>query len=170
MIHNGGNQRWPEIHAWTSLCLGMGVCSCVELGIGSSYLLARHDVKTVTVDVLPDVNENHIQGNSHDPATLQRVLDRLGGAPDVVFIDADHDDPAVRADFDLWWPHARLLVGFHDILMPSVAPFWQSIRRVHPSLEIIARDTASAQRWQVGSGSDGDLACGGIGVLFKEQP
>jgi hypothetical protein len=170
MIHNGGNQRWTEIHAWTSLCLGMGVRTYVELGIGSSYLLANAGLRGITVDLLHDTHPNHIQGDSHDPQTLARVLYLLGESPDMVFIDADHSAAAVLADFALWWPSARLLIGFHDILMPSVVPAWQELRRAHPSLEIISRDPASAQRWQVGSGSNGDLACGGIGVLLKETP
>jgi hypothetical protein len=167
-IYRGGNQRTPEIHAWTSLCLGMKVRSFVELGIGSSYLLRREGVPGVTVDLLPDASPWHIQGDSHDPATRDRVIDLLGAMPDVVFIDADHEAAMVRLDFELWWPVAQFLVGFHDILMPSVVPFWHDVRRCYPSLEIVARDPASAQAWQVGSGSDGDLACGGIGVLFKE--
>jgi len=67
----------------------------------------------------------------------------------------------------MWYPAATKLIGFHDIKMPSVVPFWNEICRQYPSVEIIGRDAQSAQDWQRGSGSNGDLDCGGIGVIFK---
>lgn len=173
MIHTGSNQRIPEYHSWVSLCLGMGIQSYVELGCGSAWSLKQGGVKNiVTVDLLPNGLENgaipHVQGNSHSHDTLVTVLDRLGCEPDVVFIDADHEAGPVLEDFKLWYPHARKLVGFHDILMPSVMPAWHDIRRKYPSVEIIGKDLYSANSWQHGGSSNGDVNCGGIGVIFKE--
>lgn len=171
-IYRGSNQRIPEYHSWTSLCLGMGIESYVELGVGSSWEQWEHGIKVVTVDVLPNglPGIDHVQGSSHDLDTLHRVLTILGGQPDCVFIDADHEYNAVYQDFDMWYPAATKLIGFHDIRMPSVMPFWNEISRQYPSVEIIGRDTKSAQGWQVGSGSNGDLNCGGIGAIFKDMP
>jgi hypothetical protein len=171
-FQSGSNQRVPEFHSWVCLCKGMETKSYVELGCGSAHWLTQAGVtKVITVDILPNGLRNvpHIQGDSHDPHTLDRVLYILGDAPDVVFIDADHEAAAVQKDFELWWPVARMMVGFHDIRMPSVIPFWQDIRLKYPSIEIIARDVESANAWQhPGPHPDGLVNCGGIGVLFKK--
>lgn len=175
MIHTGSNQRIPEYHSWVALCLGMGINSYVELGCGSAWSFLRAGVKNiVTVDLLPNGLEHgaipHIQGDSHDPDIVKAVIASLGGVPDVVFIDADHESSAVMQDFELWHPIARKLVGFHDILMPSVLPAWNQISRHHPSIQIVGRDLASADKWQYGGHHpEGHVNCGGIGVVFKEM-
>jgi hypothetical protein len=55
--------------------------------------------------------------------------------------------------------------------MPGVKEFWNEISLQYQSIEIIARDCDSAQRWQHGGGPylDGKVNCGGIGVIFKED-
>ena len=171
-IYRGSNQRIPEFHAWTSLCLGMGIQTYVELGVGSSWEHAQAGVRVVTVDILPNglPGIHHIQGDSHSLETLHAVLTHLGDRPDCVFIDADHTYDAVKADFDLWYPAAKYLIGFHDILLGEGSDrFWNQIKREYPSVEIIARDQASGEQWQRGSGTNGDLLAGGIGVIFKEM-
>lgn len=174
---SGSNQRVPEYHTWVALCGGVNVRSYVELGCGSAHWLryvGANNKRIVTVDLLPNGlgkqwDIPHVQGNSHDPETLKSVLYLLGEEPDAVFIDADHELPAVRQDFELWWPVTKMLVGFHDILMPSVAPFWEHVALRHRSVEIIARDIESANAWQhPGPHPSGRVQCGGIGVLFKQ--
>jgi len=176
-FHRGSNQRVPEYHSWVCLCAGMGIETYVELGCGSSHSLLDIGIKPeniITVDILPNglvgTGIRHLEANSHDPDTLKAVVSLLGRFPDVVFIDADHEAPGVRADFDLWYPVARLMVGFHDVLMPSVIPVWNDLSLRHRSIQIEARDLASADEWQHGgSHPDGHVNCGGIGVIFKEN-
>lgn len=172
--YEGCNQRIPEYHSWVCLNAGMKVKSYVELGCGSAHFLLQAGVeKVVTVDLLPNGVSGvpHIQANTQDPQTINKVLDLLGGEyPDVVFIDADHEDAGVRKDFELWYPIAQQMVGFHDILMPSVQPFWNEICLRYPSVQIIGRDVGSADKWQHGVGvnhPDGRVNCGGVGVIFK---
>jgi hypothetical protein len=89
--------------------------------------------------------------------------------PDAVFIDADHSYAAVRADFELWWPKATKLVGFHDIQIPDVGRFWRETSLGIPSASIIGCDLGSAVSWQGSTvPADAVLSAGGIGVLFKE--
>jgi len=168
-IYRGSNQRIPEYNTWTSLCVGMGIQSYVELGVGSSWEHHQQGIKVVTVDVLQNglPGIDHVQGDSHDLETLHQVLELLGGPPDCVFIDADHSYDAVRHDFDMWYPAATKLIGFHDIMMDGVNQFWNEVRRQLPSVEIISRDPASGEAWQRGSGTNGDLNVGGIGAIFK---
>ena len=169
-IYRGSNQRIPEYTAWMSLCLGMGIKSYIELGVGSSWEQHNAGIRVVTVDVLPNglPGIDHVQGDSHDLETLHKVLTILGGQPDCVFIDADHSYDACRMDFDMWYPAATKLIGFHDILLGEGCDrFWNQIKREYPSVEIISRDQASGEAWQRGSGTNGDLLAGGIGVILK---
>jgi hypothetical protein len=172
MIYTGCNQRIPEYHSWVALNRGMDIQSYVELGCGSASFLQDAGVpKVVTVDLLQNGQSNvhHIQGNSHELDTLHQVLTYLGDRPECVFIDADHTYNGVRFDFDVWYPVATRLVGFHDILMPGVMEFWLEVSRQYPSIQIISRDIASANKWQHGCQTHtGDVNCGGIGVIFKE--
>lgn len=169
LIHTGSNQRIPEYHAWTALCVGLGAETYVELGCGSAHEQDKAGLDCVTVDLLPNglPNIDHVQGDSHDPAILRTVLDLLGGNPDIVFIDADHSHAGVAADFALWHPVAEIAVGFHDILMPGVKEFWEDVSLEYPSIQIIGRDIASAEQWQHLGHVRGQVNCGGIGVIFK---
>lgn len=169
-------QREPEFLAWVAICLAHDVCSYVELGTGHADYMHLAGIPSI---VAVDINNqpfygvkhdavNYVRGDSHDVETLSQVLEILGGYPDVVFIDADHDGDAPRRDFDLWYPVARKLVGFHDIRIPNVQRIWDEIAFRHPSVEIIGRDLASAQAWQgMGTSPDGRISGGGIGVLWK---
>lgn len=172
-------QRKPEYMIWAALCSSMGVESYVELGSGAGhYMLAAGIPTVVSVDIAHSTERHnpyesegvhYFRGDSHELETLYGVLSIIGREPDVVFIDADHSYDAVRKDFDMWWPAARKLVGFHDILIPDIVPFWNEVSLNIPSAKIIGCDLASAQSWQgPGAPSDGVLSGGGIGVLFKD--
>jgi cephalosporin hydroxylase len=171
--YTGSNQRIPEYHAWMLLCLGMGAKTYVELGIGSSWEQSHAGMVVVTVDILPNgfphpEHIRHFQGDSHDPAIRDQVLAHLQCEPDIVFIDADHSYAGCRADFDLWYPHARMAVAFHDIrLREGCDRVWEEVSQQYPSIEIIGRDHASAVTWQNNAGDAGRLNAGGIGVIFK---
>jgi hypothetical protein len=162
------------------LCMSMGVKSYVELGTGSGFFLLDAGVPSVVcVDInnAPDRHNSYeatgvhyLRGNSHDLQTLRDVLTILGGPPDAVFIDADHSYEAVRQDFDMWYPAAKMLIGFHDILIPDVARLWEEISLSITSAKVIGCDLLSARSWQGdGAPADGRLTGGGIGVIFKES-
>lgn len=173
--YTGSNQRVPEYHAWTCLCMGLKMNTYVELGCGSSHSFLKAGIdpsKIVTVDILPNgmvgSGIRHVQADSGEPGTVGTVIGMLGGEdPDIVFIDADHSYEGVKRDFYLWHPHAKLAVGFHDILMPGVKEFWEEISLQYPSVQIIGRDIASAEQWQHTGHVRGQVNCGGIGVIFK---
>jgi len=66
--------------------------------------------------------------DSHTPAFGELL--REHGPFDLVLIDADHSEPAVRADFEAVRRHARML-AFHDIAelnFPDVAKVWSEFR------------------------------------------
>jgi len=171
MIYTGSNQRVPEFHSWACLVRGLGARSYVELGVGSAWSIRDAGVTNiVTVDLLPGGLPGipHVQGNSHDLESLHQVLTLLGGPPDIVFIDADHTYEGCRDDFDMWYPAARLAIGFHDIrLREGCDRFWDEVSQQYSSVEIIGRDHASAEKWQGTHDGAGRLWAGGIGVIFK---
>ena len=96
-----------------------------------------------------------IRGDSHAPATVERVSQLLAGEKlDFLFIDGDHTYDGVRQDFESYSPLVRPggLVGFHDIAPPAaggsqeggptllvgeVPQFWNEIRDRYPSTELI---------------------------------
>lgn len=173
-------QRKPEYLAWTSLCVAFKVESYVELGSGAGHFIYRAGVPNViSIDIAhllgialhnpyQEPGVRYHMGDSHDPAVLAAVIEHLGGPPEAVFIDADHEYAPVKADFELWYPHATKLVAFHDILIPEVSRFWNEICLTHSSVELIARDLESAVSWQgPGTPQDGRMTAGGIGVIFK---
>ena len=170
MRYKGSNQRVPEYNTWMCICLGLGAKSYVELGVGSSWEQSNAGLTVVTVDLLPNGFPNipHIQGDSHDPSVVDRVLTTIGSPPDIVFIDADHSYEGCRSDFNLWYPHARLAVGFHDIRLAEGSDrVWEELSQQYPSVEIVGRDHQSAMDWQHSHNGDGRLNAGGIGVIFK---
>lgn len=79
------------------------------------YAAGRPEVTLASVD-------------SHTPDFGELL--REHGPFDLVLIDADHSEPAVRADFEAVRPHARML-AFHDIAelnFPDVAKVWSEFR------------------------------------------
>ena len=168
-------QRKPEFLSWASICLVSGATSYVELGTGhAAYMREMGIPNVVTVDIdepqygITHADVKYLHGNSYDVGTLHRVVEALGGLPDIVFIDADHDGESPRRDFDLWYQVAQKLVGFHDICIPNVQRIWDEIAVHYPSVEIIGRDLASAIAWQgPGTPKDGRISGGGIGVIWK---
>lgn len=173
------SQRRPEYQTWTALLQALGVRTYVELG--SSYGSANHihnaGIRVVAVDMLNDPSGgyhrdiHYLKRSSFDRGTLDEVIAWFGDIPDAAFIDAEHDGAAPRLDFELWWPNVRLVLGFHDIRIPNVQRIWDDLCVDIPNgaVEIIGRDYASAASWQgPGTGRDGRISGGGIGVLLKE--
>lgn len=77
-----------------------------------------------------------VYGDSHNPATVDRLTGLLEGSPvDVLFIDGDHTYQGVKSDFEMFSPLVRPggVIGFHDICdHPNVAAckvkaFWDSL-------------------------------------------
>jgi len=174
----GLGQREPEFLAWAAILLAYDIKSYVELGTGHGSYIARMGIPSVVCVDINNESSNrtlradgtyHVRGSSYDIATLREVTDILGGFPDCVFIDADHDNDAPRRDFDLWYPVAKKLVGFHDINIPNIRHnIWPQIAFRYKSAEIIGRDLASAIAWQgPGTSPDGFVSGGGIGVIYK---
>lgn len=147
------------------------VCEIGTAGGGTLYLLTRvaePDAVLVYVDLsvswfsarararLARLEQRvvGVEGDSHDPATRDRVSDVLGGEPlDVLFIDGDHSYDGVRADFDLYAPLVRPggIVALHDVnpdadasyaVSGDVPRFWAELKRTHRTEELIASSVA----------------------------
>lgn len=186
------NQRGAEYPAWICICKGAEAKSYVEVGCGVGRGVLRfreaYMPKVVGIDLCPhppsifeqerpeDKNLYYIAADSSSDEAIQRTIEFLGGDPDAIFIDADHGYEKSKKDFEKWWPHAKLLLGFHDILMNpadnTVAKLWNEIKFHYRSLELYSRDLRSALEWQgqgcLDASPDGRISGGGIGILFKE--
>lgn len=75
-----------------------------------------------------------IDGDSHDPAIKQKVLDALNGRDvDFLFIDGDHTLEGVKQDFEDYAPLVRAggIIAFHDVVPYPEVPrcqvdrFWR---------------------------------------------
>ena len=85
-----------------------------EFGGGSSYLR----VPLFRRLPLPTQTLHLIRGDSHQQATVELTKSYLGGnLADFLFIDADHTEAGVRADYSMYSPLVRKggMIGFHDI-------------------------------------------------------
>ena len=87
-----------------------------------------------------------LSGDSHDPAFRQRVEDELNGElVDLLFIDGDHTEQGVEADYRDYRHLVRPggLIAFHDIVEQQPLPtnqvyyFWQRIQREAQTEEFI---------------------------------
>ncbi len=104
-------------------------------------------------------------GNSHDPEFQEQVCSSLGDRPvDFLFVDGDHTEAGVEADFRAYGPLVRPggLIAFHDIVKSQPSPmnevyyFWRRVRE-------------RAEHWEYVADRD---QCGfGIGVIrVPDQP
>ncbi len=109
-----------------------------DFGGGSSYLR----VPLLRRCGLPGQKVHLIRADSHRPATLELTKAYLEGQPvDFLFIDADHTEAGVRADFANYSPLVRPggLIAFHDIAIDSavygVKKVWTALRDRYPTRE-----------------------------------
>ncbi len=114
--------------------------------------------------MLPGQRLRLLRGDSHAPATVDRLRALLGGRPvDVLFIDGDHSYEGVRADYRSYSPLVRPggLILLHDIVEHpphigcNVHALWREVRHLGESLEIVEDPR---QGWA------------GIGVLRPSRP
>lgn len=87
-----------------------------------------------------------VVGDSHEPRTLERVLELLAGRPvDFLFVDGDHTFEGVWADYRLYGPLVRPggLIAFHDIvpgaeeLVGGVPDFWRGFKESRDVTELV---------------------------------
>jgi cephalosporin hydroxylase len=113
--------------------------------------LLHHPARKRLLEALPPPGSRCevklLTGDSHDPDFRRRVEAELGGdLADFLFIDGDHTEAGVAADFRDYSGFVRPggLIAFHDILdnqpldTNQVHRFWRAIRDCYPSQEFIA--------------------------------
>lgn len=138
--------------------------SILEVGVWKGGTLRRWleiADTVVAIDNNPDstgnefAGANFIRGDSGDPEII--ALAEALGPYDLVWVDADHSEPAGRRDFENYWPLVREggMYAMHDIRRTGGSQLdvvWNDIRLMgHPTAEFQHR----VEEW------------GGIGVIWK---
>lgn len=122
--------------------------------------LITGNLNSICVDIN---NVDIIVGDSHSIDTDNKINDILNGRKiDFIFIDADHNYQAVKADYEMYlkYMNTNSIMAFHDIFklhgFPiGAATFWNEIKSNYKHLEI--RDSINTpSNWE----------SGGIGVLY----
>ena len=94
-----------------------------------------------------------ISGDSHSQATLALARKYLAGnSADFLFIDGDHSESGVRADYEMYGPLVRSggIIGFHDIAVDKpgyeVIRLWRELVRTEKTRSLVG----SAPRYGIG--------------------
>lgn len=127
-----GTARGGTLLIWSSLASDKVVsCDMQDMSIQGELLSALPPKDSQCEVVL-------LSGNSHDPDFRQRVEAELGGEPvDLLFIDGDHTEQGVEADYRDYQHLVRPggIIAFHDIVenqpleINQVHYFWQRLKQ-----------------------------------------
>jgi predicted O-methyltransferase YrrM len=136
--------------------MSQGKRLCVDLGTAwgySAFAMSLGAERVVTIDLFAHGNKtiNGIVANCNASATYDEVKEKLSPYTniemvqgltyelpescqdvDLIFIDGSHTYPAVRADFNAWWPRVKQggWFVFHDN------------NKVHPGTQRLVNDLA----------------------------
>lgn len=103
-----------------------------------------------------------IEGRSQDPFVRDRAIAQFYDPQiDFLFIDGDHFEHSVIADFEMYAPYVRPggIVAFHDIMRRPGQIAGVEVRKAFDALKL---RYASVEIWNGTAGDNGP----GIGVLF----
>lgn len=101
-----------------------------------------------------------VRGDSHDPATRDRVAEAVDGTVDFLFIDGDHSYEGVKSDFEMYGSLVGDggMIALHDVdHAEGVETFWREIQKEYET------ETISYERDKI---SDPGHTCG-IGVVHR---
>lgn len=142
-----GSARGGTFSIWCEVATEYGVIVSVDIE------QAEEDCERMRGFAHPNQKAHFLRGDTHDSSICRQVED-LVGYVDLLHIDADHTEEAVRAD---WEDYHRLvcpggLVVFHDISDGGpIGQLWGELAHRYWNLKFIEAN-----------GNDG---WGGIGVL-----
>jgi hypothetical protein len=136
---HGAIQKEGELAGFLALVMDLEPLELiVEVGSfdgGTLWAWQQICPRVVGVDLPPPGHEDTVRlnslgcqvvcGDSHAPATLERLTGILDRPVDMLFIDGDHTYDGVKADYEMYSPLVRPggLIGFHDICQHPSMPF-----------------------------------------------
>jgi predicted O-methyltransferase YrrM len=158
--HRGGTLVcWAAVAPPDALLVSIDLPTPAE-GLGT----APDDLAAVRRHLKPGQQLVSITGDSHAPATLERLRAVLDGRPvDFLWIDGDHSDPGVRQDWAMYGGLVRAggLAALHDIHPNPETPGNQ----VHPLWAELRRERPGTTRELIDQDQPGGRGCG-IGIVY----
>jgi predicted O-methyltransferase YrrM len=124
-----------RVSALDAVLVSVDLSSPEDLSFGGGKV--EHRAPLYEAFALGEQRVHFFAGDSHTPEMRIRIEEKLGGRElDLVFIDGDHSEAGVRADFELYRDLVRPggVIAFHDVvegdphLVGGVPRFWRSIR------------------------------------------
>jgi cephalosporin hydroxylase len=142
-----GSARGGTFLAWCELATSYAVIVSVDLEHSDT------NVERMQSFVHPNQAAKFVKGDTHDPDIRRQVEDLLGYV-DLLHIDADHSEAAVRADWE----------DYHELLCPGGLAVFHDISDGGPIGSLWSE--LASKFWNIkfieANGNDG---WGGIGVL-----
>ena len=176
------NQHIPEFQTFLQLSdtiLKTNKCYkplVVEIGVLDSsqkeFYAQLLNAEYYGIDINPKSGADLI-GDSGTLDMVHRLLDLLDDRkPDLVFIDGLHTYEGIKADYELYAPLAKYIVGVHDILTPKLTPndsvdvmrFWKEVWEENKEDTIVTIRHHNSRPANVFNGRPL-----GIGVVIKGQ-
>jgi cephalosporin hydroxylase len=190
-IRRGAMQKPGELKSMLDVAADMRPKNLLEIGTahGGTYFALAHtamdSANLISVDKpggsfgggykprgkkriqtygLPTQNLELLQADSHDPDTLERVVDSLRDEPlDFLMIDGDHSYEGVKQDWEMYSPLVGEggVIALHDVAEHEADPrcqvsqLWQEIKQARSTQEFIDPVADGGKQW------------GGVGIVFN---
>ena len=146
---------------------GISNPTVVEIGTQNGRQKAHYvkflDAVHIGIDVSNEWSKPDIVGNSHDPTTVGKLKNILGGKPiNFLFIDGGHTYADAMADYLIYGPLVSDAIAFHDIRHEKeIAKLWQD-------LQVAEKDNQGLTFLSVGAWGNGWCELG-IGIIVKKN-
>ena len=138
----------------------------VEIGVQMGRQKAHYekflDAIHIGIDISNKYGTPDILGDSHDPETVKKLREKLGGRPiNLLFLDAMHTYADTLQDYETYGPMTSDIIAFHDIRHEA------EIGRLWRDILIAGKGEKGLSFYTVGANGNGWCELG-IGLIVKK--
>lgn len=118
------------------------------------------------IDIRCTLSTPDILGNSRDPATVNKLKEKLNGREvNLLYIDGEHTYEAVKGDYERYSPLVKNIIVIHDIVLEelkdTIGKFWN---------ELIAKNIKAQNRTFITlKGYCNSFKQGGVGRKYEKD-